>query len=335
MSSNNGLPWQKTAKNLIGYAQRFQKTNDEFERQVGYLLLDVGVETLFRVFVTQPGIEAKLGYTKRDKIAKGTIEKTNIQRDEITLSGFDELAFHKLSEAVKQIAGEKVSKDDLQRVEYFHNIRNKIYHLGDGIVPTQDNFEEYSKIAQSLLKTLYDLKEDDPEFVLQKFSHHIALMFIQDKFHDFRRVVAIAITLLRPDYATRNFEEHLHRLWDQYAEVLNSVWSDSPAYQFAENALLESFNKLSDQNIEDTELILEACRDVTYLQLGMLLSLLQEDVSGGLGKYVKFRDYSKKNNLNKGEIAQEDIDDLREIMSWAEATQEKINSWIETKLTQI
>ncbi len=338
MSSNNGFPWQKTAKNLIRYAQKFQNTNDEFERQVGYLLLDVGVETLFRVFVTQPGIEVKLGYTRRDKIAKGTVEKTNFQRDEITLSGFDELAFHKLTDAVKQMAGEKVNTDDIKRVEYFHNIRNKIYHLGDGIVPTKENFEEYLELAQSLLKTLLNVSQDSEQMVLDVqgddllFGYFTPVMERKREYYDFKHDIAVATAIFRPNYATRSFEERLKELGEE-VDTLSSIPFNSSSYEVVATELIQRFNKLTGQKLEDTEFILEACFDVTYLQLAVLLSNLREDLSTGLETYKKFRDFSRKDTPNNfNEITQEDIDAVNSFSDWVHATRNKINSWTESRV---
>jgi hypothetical protein len=89
--------WHDTATKLIQYGNKFKYTNSEFERQVGFLLLDVGVETLFRSYLTMPDIKAKLAFSKREEAAKGTVIKKDILGEKFTLASFDELSFHKLS----------------------------------------------------------------------------------------------------------------------------------------------------------------------------------------------------------------------------------------------
>src|SRR6266498_4182968 len=158
-SNNKNLLWHATAQKLIKYADRFRYTSDEFERQVGYLLLDVGVETLFRSFLTMPDFKSKLTFKKREEAAKGTVDKATIAGDKLTLASFDELSFHKLVEAVRQVAESEVNENDLKESEHYHNIRNKIYHLGEGIVPAKEKFDGYRQLAERLLAILLNTNE--------------------------------------------------------------------------------------------------------------------------------------------------------------------------------
>ena len=69
------LPWQITASKLIGLAKEFYKPDDDFSRQVAYLLLDVGVETTFRIFLSLSNRKTKkVGFKRREAAAKGTVE---------------------------------------------------------------------------------------------------------------------------------------------------------------------------------------------------------------------------------------------------------------------
>lgn len=341
-NSNHGLPWQKTARNLILYAYRFQKATDEFERQVGYLLLDVGVETLFRVFVTQPGTETKTGYTKRDKIAKGTVDKTNIQKNEISLSAFDELAFHTLVETVKQIAGDKVNKDELNKVEYFHNIRNKIYHLGDGIVPTKENFEEYLGLAQTLLQNLLGVKwevvkywEEDVD-MMEAAGYSLWVDKKQAWFRDLCYDIAIATALIKPKFATSKFKEELEQLYAEFENVLDDFFNIPPSmYDFATSEFIKKFNNLTDLKIENTKLInfiIEISKDVTILQLAILFKHMGEDTSE-IKKYIEFRNYSEEESRGDQPITNDDIKKFEEISTWVNTTQKKINAFIENKIS--
>jgi hypothetical protein len=133
--------WHDTATKLIQYANKFKYTNSEFERQVGFLLLDVGVETLFRSYLTMPDIKAKLAFSKREEAAKGTVNKKDILGEKFTLASFDELSFHKLVEAVGKVAEPSIDENTLKEVENYHSIRNKIYHLGEGIIHDKEKFE--------------------------------------------------------------------------------------------------------------------------------------------------------------------------------------------------
>lgn len=318
------LPWQITAKKLINFASKFKNTYDEFERQVGYLLLDVGVETLFRVFITQPGVEAKLGYTKRDKIAKGTIEKATIQRDEITLSGFDELAFHKLTEAVNQIAGEKVNNDDLKKAEYFHNIRNKIYHLGDGIIPTKQNFEEYLSLANSLLDALlgvngtvknFDLGIDEIEAVFSEFNKKMS-------YEELETEIAVATEILYPKYATRILEAKIKKLKNLY---------DEENVRESRVEMIEGFNEVTGTEIHDFKFIEECVNDITYLRLFALLS--KTDINKNeIDKYLEYRKWTQVPVKPTNEFTPEYAAKINDYITWRKKITKKIDILIESHI---
>lgn len=345
-TNNKDLPWQITAKKLIYFASKFKNTNDEFERQVGYLLLDVGVETLFRVFITQPGIEAKLGYAKRDKIAKGTVEKATIQRDEITLSGFDELAFHKLTDAVNQIAGEKVNNDDLKKVEYFHNIRNKIYHLGDGIVPNKEHFVEYLELAQSLLNILLGVARENQEQEKNEVSKKIIFTggrpqstFILDDddgdtigpepykkeyYEQLEHKIAIATEIFRPEYATRIFEGKLKDISWLY---------DEENQRESQEKMKAAFNKLTGKEIGDDDFIEKCVNDVTFLRLNALrkkLDLEKKDIE----TYLEFKKWTSDPIKPIEEFNPEDVQRVESLDMWAYELETKMDETIESFISK-
>ena len=153
-------PWQKTPTNLISYARELTKSEDEFKKQLGFLLLDVGVETIFTVFLSLPNevTGVKTSYRERKEI----IEKNS---------------FHLLVLGVGEAAGERLEGVNLNKVRYFHGVRNKIYHLGDGIMPTNENIQDYEEIAVILLRALLGVdlepKEEDWYDILLKNAGEI------------------------------------------------------------------------------------------------------------------------------------------------------------------
>ena len=44
-------PWQAVPTELIEYAVNLSKSEDEFKKRTAFLLLDVGVETLFKLIL--------------------------------------------------------------------------------------------------------------------------------------------------------------------------------------------------------------------------------------------------------------------------------------------
>lgn len=129
-------PWQAGPTEIISHALDHLNRASDFDRRIGYLLLDVGVETLLKTFLmlSETVTGTKMGYEKRREAAQGN--------------------FHQLVEGIRKAAGPRLKGIDLRHVEYHHGIRNKLYHEGDGVTATQVRAEEYAAIAVQLLNRL-------------------------------------------------------------------------------------------------------------------------------------------------------------------------------------
>jgi hypothetical protein len=126
-------PWQVTASKLISHAKEHAKKNTDFDKQMAYLLVDVGVETLFKAYLTQHAYK----------------EYQNELRKKSR-----ELNFHDLNLLVMNNTGEALQGIKVDEADYFHNKRNQIYHQGDGVAPTMENLDRYLELAQKLLSVL-------------------------------------------------------------------------------------------------------------------------------------------------------------------------------------
>ena len=132
-------PWQVTPTELLKQAIRFLHDETEVNRQIAYLLTDVGVETMFKTYLLLPDsiTGAKVDYYNREKATESN--------------------FHILVETVKEAAEDRITGINIENVKYYHTIRNKLYHQGDGIVPVSTNAENYLKVATELLFCLLDV----------------------------------------------------------------------------------------------------------------------------------------------------------------------------------
>jgi hypothetical protein len=57
-------------------------------------------------------------------------------------------------ERAAKTAGNRLKGINLGHVEYSHNLRNKLYHAGNGITVQGDHAEQYSQVALELLDRL-------------------------------------------------------------------------------------------------------------------------------------------------------------------------------------
>lgn len=331
MSEKRDLPWQSYPKKFIQYASKFENTKDDFERLIGYLLLDVGVEALLKAYVLA---DSSIKHDKREASAKGMIAKDAIPDLRITAANFDKISFHNLVETAKMIAKSKVTDEEFKNVEHYHGIRNIIYHEGRKTVPPVQDFKNYLALAKSLLQKLLDVENQERGSKAIDGFEYLDLLISGKSFDDLQHDIAVAIVLIRPNYETKSFK---HSLWELRREVdaLSSMPVNSPSYQIVETELIKRFNDLTGTKIADTDFILKACFDITYLQLAVLLSKMQEDVFTELEKYIRFRDFSKKPIPNIDEITQEYKNNSDSYNNWVSNIREKINSWFEENMLKI
>jgi hypothetical protein len=80
---------------------------------------------------------AQVSYTKRKDAAEGN--------------------FHDLVNGLGAAAGSRVKESDLQEIVYFHDLRNTLYHHGNGITIPTEKANRYAELAVELLKALLDV----------------------------------------------------------------------------------------------------------------------------------------------------------------------------------
>ena len=129
-------PWQKGPAELIDYAILHLYLDGGFNQRIAFLLLDIGVETLMKVFLSLP--ENKTG-----------VKTSYAKRKEAINAGF-----HLLVKGVQDAAADRIKGIDLAHIEYFHGIRNKLYHESDSITIPHSTAKEYAVLAVKLLDKL-------------------------------------------------------------------------------------------------------------------------------------------------------------------------------------
>jgi hypothetical protein len=105
-------------------------------------------------------IKTYLGLPKR-------VTGLNIRRKD-----FDEFSesFPKLLDALEQHAGKKLEGIELSVIDWYHRLRNQLYHEGNGLTVEKDKVIVYAELAQLLFLRLFDFqieidKPSTPEIV--------------------------------------------------------------------------------------------------------------------------------------------------------------------------
>ncbi|MBL7065110.1 MAG: hypothetical protein ISS49_13010 [Anaerolineae bacterium] len=195
-------PWQLFPSDLILYALDHLHRPSEFDQIVGFLLLDVGVETLFKVFLMLPDkvIKTTMSYKERKAAAEA--------------QGFHELV--KGVETAAKTAGDRLKGINLGHVEYFHGLRNKLYHAGNGITVQGEHAEQYASIAMDLLDRLLgvDLQSSWQEQLrkqkeLDDLKEQVEQVkaSLRKQMHALEQDLRLAIEKVEPAFVMPSFEQ--------------------------------------------------------------------------------------------------------------------------------
>ena len=128
-------PWQVGPTELIEFALERMHKGGDFDRRLAFLILDVGVETLFKTFLTLPDSVTQFQIKRGDRIAAA------------------EGNFHELLRGIQSANPQKASKITFSHIEHYHSLRNTLYHQGNQVTAVPMNqLEGYAKLAVGLLQ---------------------------------------------------------------------------------------------------------------------------------------------------------------------------------------
>jgi len=133
-------PWQAGPTELIEFALEHMHKGGDVDRRLAFLILDVGVETLFKTFLTLPeGVfKHQINREERSKAAKGN--------------------FPELLRAIQNSDPEKAADVPFSHIEHYHNLRNMLYHQGNQVTAIpMHQLEGYAKLAVNLLREYLDV----------------------------------------------------------------------------------------------------------------------------------------------------------------------------------
>ena len=339
MTKENMLAWQSYPEKFIRYASRYENTKDDFERLVGYLLLDAGVETILKAFVLA---DTSLKYSERESSAKGMIGKDSIPDSKITAVNFEKITFHNLLETVKLAAKSKVTDEELKNADHYHGVRNIIYHEGRKTIPSEQDFHEYLALAKSFLHNLLGVEWENQEQENNQVSKKVIFthpprrgrLFLEDAtgpepykkeyYKQLKHKVEIATAIFRPAYITESFERGLREILSLY---------DEENQRMSLEEIKKEFNKLARQEIEDTNFIYKCVDDVTFLRLNALgkkLNLEDKDIE----MYLEFKKWAFDPIKPIEEFTPEDVQRVEKLDMWAYELEIKIDNIIESHISQ-
>lgn len=133
-------PWEDGPKELLQHAIDHLNAGGDFDRRIAMISTDNAVEIMMKTYLSMP------------KRVRGTLGPSRKEIDEAKNS------FPAVLDLVEKYGGEKLTGIGLDEIEWYHRIRNEIYHSGQGVTVEIARVETYLQLAILLFENLFGTK---------------------------------------------------------------------------------------------------------------------------------------------------------------------------------
>ena len=139
----NLKPWVEGPLELLKHGQEHLKLGTDFDIRIAMISVDNSVELMIKTY---------LGLPSRVTQIKGLTRK---RLEEMFHS------FPTLIDGLEEFASDKLVGLELGDIEWFHRLRNHLYHAGNGITVEKTKVEAYVEIAAILCSNLFNIPLDE------------------------------------------------------------------------------------------------------------------------------------------------------------------------------
>ena len=128
--------WASGALELLSHADAHIDLDTAFDKRIAFISIDNCVETAVRTFIALPSKKSGVKFSRKERADAGN-------------------SFPKLISLVFKHASKKVVGLDDDDIEFYHRIRNTLYHEGTGLSVDENRLRAYRNIAGVLLNNLF------------------------------------------------------------------------------------------------------------------------------------------------------------------------------------
>ncbi len=131
-------PWSEGPKELLQHAVDHLSQDGDFDRRIAMISIDNAVELMIKTY---------LGLPKR---------KTRGRRPSRKELEDSSNSFPSLLDLIEKYADEKLTGVSLDEIEWYHRIRNQLYHSGNGITVEVARVQTYLSLSKTLFQNLFE-----------------------------------------------------------------------------------------------------------------------------------------------------------------------------------
>ncbi len=152
-------PWIAGPKELLLHGIHHLDLNTGFDNRIAMISIDNSVELMIKTYLGLPKRISKI-----EGLTRKILEDTNA-------------TFPNLLDGLEKFANNKLDGIDLGDIEWFHRLRNQLYHDGNGITVEKEKVETYAELAKILFSNLFEIEIE--ETVNEVLHHSLVGEFIK------------------------------------------------------------------------------------------------------------------------------------------------------------
>ena len=138
-------PWTSGPRELLEHAKDHLANGTDVDNRFAMISVDNAVELMLKTYLRLPKSVTGLTLTRK-------------QRAEHTKDVPSAL------KGIVQLVGERVSAVPLAEIEWFHQVRNQLYHEGNAITVERDKVNLYLEHSELLMRCLYGGQSGTPHY---------------------------------------------------------------------------------------------------------------------------------------------------------------------------
>ena len=129
-------PWAKGIYELLEHGIDHFLNETDFDRRLAIISIDNALELAIKTYISR---NLRVFNIKRKDF-------NNIKQD-----------FSKLLDLLSRIAPDKINDNEISNIEYYHNLRNNLYHEGIGISVDKNIVKSYGEDIIRFISTLLEI----------------------------------------------------------------------------------------------------------------------------------------------------------------------------------
>jgi hypothetical protein len=134
-------PWASGPREILAHGFELIRRDTDADRRIAMILIDNAVELMIKTYLGLPSrvTGINIPFSRTQEVGE---------------------SFPRLLEAMEMYAPEKIIGLDLGEIEWYHRLRNQLYHQGNGLTVEREKLTVYSQIAKTLFTNLFGLPPD-------------------------------------------------------------------------------------------------------------------------------------------------------------------------------